>query len=311
MNAPILALLILIGTLLALTAFLLYQGWRRAKSQRSIEERLSKFADRKVTLEELERELPFLDRVIVPFVLWLAERIGNLTPQRRIERTRQALIRAGHENWSPTVFVGVRILMALALGGLMLLIGVASGLPRSRLLILPIFLALTGWTLPGVWLNQQIRSRQQAILKALPDAIDLLSISVEAGLGLDAAMQRVAEKWDNPLAREFGRVLKDIRLGARRADALKAMAERVGVPEVQLFVTSVVQADQLGVSITKVLRVQAEQMRIRRRQRAQELAQQAPLKMLFPMIFLIFPALFVVILGPAIPQVIDALSGLR
>ncbi len=163
-----------------------------------------------------------------------------------------------------------------------------------------------GYMLPVMWLGRQITARKKSITKALPDAIDLLTISVEAGLAFDLALQRVTEKWDDALSREFKRVLSDVRLGRTRRDALRDMAERTGVEDVQTFVASIIQADQLGVPLTKILRIQSDQMRIRRRQRAEEAAQKAPIKMLFPMVFLIFPALFVVILGPAVPRIIGA-----
>jgi len=164
--------------------------------------------------------------------------------------------------------------------------------------------------MPGIWLGQEIKKRKTNIVKALPDALDLLTIAVEAGLAFDSGIQRVAEKWDNELSKEFRRVLQDMRLGRTRRDALKDLAERTGVEDVQTFTAAIIQADQLGVSMAKILRVQSDQMRIRRRQRAEELAQKAPVKMLFPMVFLIFPALFVVILGPAVPRITQAFGGL-
>jgi tight adherence protein C len=164
--------------------------------------------------------------------------------------------------------------------------------------------------LPVMWLGRRIAARKKAITKALPDALDLLCISVEAGLAFDLALQRVADKWDDELSREFRRVLKDMQLGRSRREALKDLADRTGVDDVQTFTAAVIQADQLGVSMSKILRIQSDQMRVRRRQRAEELAQQAPIKMLFPMVFLIFPALFVVILGPAVPRIFSSFSGL-
>jgi tight adherence protein C len=167
---------------------------------------------------------------------------------------------------------------------------------------------VVGYILPGIWLGQKIGKRKKEILKALPDAIDLLSISVEAGLGFDQALSRVAVKWDNELSWEFQRMLSEMRVGKSRREALKELAARTGVDDLATFVTSIVQADQLGVSITQVLRIQAVQLRQRRRQRAEEQAHKAPILMLFPMIFLIFPAIYVVILGPAIPQVMKSLG---
>jgi len=168
--------------------------------------------------------------------------------------------------------------------------------------------AMIGYILPGIWLDRKIKERKKNILKALPDALDLLCISVEAGLAFDLALQRVAQKWDNELSREFQRVLQDIRLGRTRREALRDLVTRTGVEDVQTFVSAVIQADQLGVSMSKILRIQSDQLRVRRRQRAEEAAQKAPVKMLIPMVFLIFPALFVVILGPAVPRIMQALG---
>jgi tight adherence protein C len=149
-------------------------------------------------------------------------------------------------------------------------------------------------------LRSKINKRKKEIIKSLPDAMDLLTITVEAGMGFDGALQKVAEKWSNELSKAFGKVVQEMRLGVIRRDALRNMANNMDVPDVTSFTAAIIQADQLGVSIAKILRVQSEQMRIKRRQRAEEQANKAPIKMLFPMVFLIFPALFVVLLGPAV-----------
>jgi tight adherence protein C len=160
--------------------------------------------------------------------------------------------------------------------------------------------AALGYFFPVLWIRSKIRRRQDGIIKALPDALDLLTICVEAGLGFDQAMGKVYEKWDNDLSVAFGRVLREIQLGKIRREALRDMADRMGVPDVTSFTAAVIQADQLGVSMTKILRVQSDQMRVKRRQRAQEKAHQAPIKMMIPMVLLIFPSLWIVLLGPAI-----------
>jgi len=165
--------------------------------------------------------------------------------------------------------------------------------------------AWLGFYFPILSLNSRIRKRQESILKALPDALDLLVICVEAGLGFDMAMGRVYEKWDNELAIEFGRVLREIQLGKLRREALKDMANRMDVPDVNSFTAAIIQADQLGVSMAQILRVQADQMRTKRRQRAQEKAQQAPVKMMIPMVLLIFPSIWIVLLGPAALKIKD------
>jgi tight adherence protein C len=163
-----------------------------------------------------------------------------------------------------------------------------------------------GFLLPVLWLSGKIRRRQDEVIKALPDALDLLTICVEAGLGFDAAMAKVAEKWENELSRAFGRVIHEIRLGKLRREALREMERNVGVTDVTSFVAAVIQADQLGVSMAKVMRIQSEQMRIKRRQRAEEKAHQAPIKMLFPMVFLIFPSIYIVLLGPAVLVIMNS-----
>jgi tight adherence protein C len=179
----------------------------------------------------------------------------------------------------------------------MLLMLTDAGITRQ--LLFGVVMGLLGFFLPSIWLGRRIKGRQDEIIKTLPDALDLLTISVEAGLPFDGAMQRVAEKWDNELSRGFQRLLTEMQVGKSRRDALRDMADRMGVPDVTSFVAALVQADQLGISIAKVLRIQAEQMRIKRRQRAEEKAQQAPIKMLLPMTFLIFPTILIIILGPA------------
>jgi tight adherence protein C len=155
-----------------------------------------------------------------------------------------------------------------------------------------------------MWLSSKITRRKEAIIKKFPDALDLMSICVDAGLTFDGAMSKVNEKWDDPLAREFGRVIYEIQLGKSRRQALRDLSDRCDVADVTSFIAAILQADQLGVSIGKVLRIQSEQMRIKRRQRAEERAHQAPVKMMFPMVFLIFPSMFVVLLGPAGFQVL-------
>ena len=153
--------------------------------------------------------------------------------------------------------------------------------------------------MPPLWLRSKVTRRQQAITRALPDALDLLTICVEAGLGFDAAMSKVHEKWDNDLALSFGRVLQEMQIGKTRREALRDVADRMEVPDVSSFVAAIIQADQLGVSIAKVLRIQSDQMRVKRRQRAQEKAQQAPVKMVIPLVLLVFPSIWIVLLGPA------------
>jgi tight adherence protein C len=206
-------------------------------------------------------------------------------------------------NWTAADFYGLRGLTALVTAALIFLPTYLLGAALPQLGLLLISGLGLGFYLPLLWLNLRVRRRQREMERALPDALDLLTISVEAGLGFDAAMSKVSEKSDNELSRAFARVNAEIRLGKLRREALRDMANRAGVQDISNFIAAVIQADQLGVSLSKVLRVQSEQMRVRRRQRAEELAAQAPIKMLFPLVFLVFPSIFIVLLGPAIIQI--------
>lgn len=303
-------LVIGMGAVLLFGIVLVIFGLTRSTQTDTIGDRLSQFTERRMTLAELELQQPFSQRVLVPLARAILNTLGKYGPKQSAERLRLNLQQAGNPgNLTPVMFSGIRIALAVLLLAIFGLITFRLMAPMQALLYTVIGAGL-GYLLPGIWLGQQIKRRKHNIVKALPDALDLLTISVEAGLAFDSAMQRVTEKWDNELAREFKRVLTDVRLGRTRRDALKDMAARTGVDDVQTFVAAVIQAEQLGVSIGKILRIQSDQMRVRRRQRAEEAAQKAPIKMLFPMIFLIFPALFVVILGPAVPRLIRGLGGL-
>jgi tight adherence protein C len=207
--------------------------------------------------------------------------------------------------------MGIRVLAAILLGGLGLALFflLKTSLSTIQRILMPIAGAGLGYFLPVVSLGSKIKKRQKEILKSLPDALDLLTICVEAGLGFDAAMARVAEKWDNELSLAFNRVIQELQLGKLRREALREMADSMEVPDVSNFVAAIIQADQLGVSIARVLRIQSDQMRMRRRQRAEELASMAGIKMLPAIVFLIFPAIFIILLGPAVIQVINMFAG--
>lgn len=304
MNVLIL-LVALIMIVLAVAVMLI--GIRRPKQAIMIEERLSQFGHRVPTLEEVELQQPFQDRVIIPALRTVTEKLGRLAPSQNVARLREQLMEAGApKGLGPTEFTGLRVIMSGGLGGLLLLMLLVSHSSMLLTLGLPLSVVLIGYMMPGVWLSRRIKQRKTEITRALPDVIDLLTISVEAGLGFDPALGRVVEKWDNALTRELGRMLSEMRMGAARRDAMREVAARVNVDDLNTFIGAVVQADQLGVSISQVLRVQSKQMRQRRRQRAEEQAHKAPLKMLFPMIFLIFPSIYIVILGPAVPRIISA-----
>jgi tight adherence protein C len=283
-------------------------GLRQSRQPDMIGDRLSHFTERTMTLEELELQQPFQQRVLAPLMRAILGTLGRYGPKQSAERLRRSLQQAGNPgNLTPMQFSGIRMGLAITL---LVVFGVVTftQLDAIQAMMYTAIGAGLGYLLPGIWLGQQIKKRKKAIIKALPDALDLLCICVEAGLSFDQAMQRLTEKWNDALSQEFRKVLSDTRLGRARRDALKDMVERCGVDDIQTFIGAIIQAEQLGVSIGRILRIQSDQMRVRRRQRAEEEAQKAPIKMLFPMVFLIFPSLFVVILGPAVPRLLG--SGL-
>jgi len=308
--SPFLIVVFAVCLLMGLILLLVHRV--RSQESDSLDDRLDTFAtlERPPTLEEIELSRPFTQRVLVPLVEGLANLAKRFTPRETLDNIRHNLDLAGTPfGWSPIQFLGIRILAALVLGGLGVIIAVVSSMSLPRRMLILGGLGAGGYYLPSLWLKGRISSRQREVTRALPDALDLLTICVEAGLGFDGALARVAEKWDNELSREFTRVLQEIQLGKLRREALRNMANRIDVQEVSTFVAAIVQAEELGVSIAKVLRIQAEEMRRRRRQRAEELARQAPIKMLPAIAFLIFPAIFVVLLGPAVLRVMTMEMG--
>ena len=276
-----------------------------------IAERLAAFNQRPRSLEEIELQQPFSERVLRPFIRQLAEALSRLqqarskssrdTQLKGMEAIQRKLALAGNPyRWTPADYLGVKAFAALVLGGVLFFLMTIGGNPGYAFVFGGIGVAF-GWFGPELLLRSKTQRRQKQIQRALPDALDLLVISVEAGLGFDAAIQRLVDKRQDALATEFARVLAEMRVGRSRRDALKDMVLRTQVPDLNNFVGAILQAEQLGVSVTKVLTVQAEQMRTVRRQRAEEKAAQLQLKLIFPLAIFIFPALCVVIMGPIWP----------
>lgn len=285
---------VLFGIVLVVGGVLLL---RRSEGD-ALADRLNEYAAREevATIEEIELSLSLSDRVLVPLVRRVSAFVTRFAPQEMLESTAKQIEAAG-KNMSAAGFWSIVLICVVVLSLFFGLLGTRA--QTGNPFIFALVGAVFGFTLPRLWLTSSVRRRKEAVVKKLPDALDLMTICVDAGLTFDGAMTKVDEKWEDPLSNEFGRVVYEIQLGKTRRQALRDMSERIDVPDVQSFIASILQADQLGVSVGKVLRIQSEQMRVRRRQRAEEKAQQAPIKMLFPMIFLIFPALFVVLLGPA------------
>ncbi len=306
--------LIAIGVVVVVVAVvLIIVGMRNSSNVDPLADRLAEYvgeAEVQANLEEIEMSVPFAERVILPIAQSLAKFTTQFTPKETLEKTQHQIELAGNpNNLTPTLFWGMRFGGMVGLGLILLILFSVSGRPASWLIIGGVGGAALGFMLPQMWLGSKITRRQQAILKALPDALDLMSICVSAGLGFDQAMGKVYEKWDNDLALAFGRVIQEIQVGKTRREALRSMAENMDVPDVTTFVGAIIQADQLGVSISRVLTIQADQMRIKRRQRAQEKAQQAPVKMMIPMVIFIFPSIWIVLLGPAGVQLFKAFFG--
>ncbi|MCP4139389.1 MAG: type II secretion system F family protein [Chloroflexi bacterium] len=305
--------LVVVGGVVAL----IVAGNRKSSSSDDdlLASRLVEFSERGevASLEEIELSQPFYERVIVPVLLRVGEISTRFTPQHLIEATELKIELAGNPiRMAASTFLASRFVIAGALGGflfIIFLIAPASSVEKvNPYIVVPIFTVL-GFFFPQLWLQSKIDRRQQEIKKAMPDALDLLTICVEAGLGFDAAMAKVSEKWDNELSLSFSRAIKEVQLGKLRRDALKDMADRIGLAEMTSFIAAVIQSEQLGVSMAKVLRIQSEQMRIKRRQMAEEEAHKAPVKMIVPMAFLTFPSIFIVLLAPAVFSMMESFLG--
>jgi len=307
---------IFIGIIVVLAVALVIVGMRDRQDETPFDERLAEYISRgeEVSLEEIELSQPITERVIVPVVQKIGELTEKFTPQKAIEETEKKLELAGNPpGIDPTIFWAARFIAAIGIGGILLFVFSMGSMDWTwgRKLLLTGIFSVIGFFMPQLLLQSKINGRQDMIRKSMPDALDLLTICVQAGLGFDAAMSRVAEKWEDALADEFSRCLREIQLGNVRRVALRNMADRIGITEMTSFVAAIIQSEQLGVSMAKVLNIQSDQMRTRRRQLAEEKAQQAPVKMLFPMALLIFPSIMIILLGPAGLQLKDsALAGM-
>lgn len=296
---------LLVGTIIALVII----ARRRPQQVSSVEDRLAEYTarDEPFTLEEIELSASFSERIVYPVIDSLSRFVIQFTPARALERTRHRLELADNPgNLTPGNFTTIRFVTMFVLGGLILALMLVARAPVGRRILFTAIVTILGFFLPDMWLTSKIKRRQQAAVRQLPDTLDLLTICVEAGLGLDQAIQRVVDKSDNELSRALNRYLQETRLGKPRREAFQSMAYRLEVPDVTTFVAAVVQATDLGVSMARILRVQSEQMRIRRRQRAEQEAHRAPIKMVFPLVFLIFPSILIVLLGPSILVLMEA-----
>jgi tight adherence protein C len=301
--------LVIVAGLVVVGILLVVVVMRSQRPSQSIDERLSELAalGESITLEEIELSRPFGERVIVPMVTALSQMAQRYTPAQTIEATRHKLELGGiAHKVKAAQFLGYRIGAALGLGAMSLLVAFSTSIPFGQQLLIVLIAFALGYLLPGVWLGSKIKKRQDDVIKMLPDALDLLTICVEAGLGFDASMQKVAEKWENELSLAFSRTVQEMQLGKLRREALRDMANSLDVADMTSFTAAIIQADQLGVSMARVMRIQSDTMRMKRRQRAEEKARQAPVKMMFPLVFFIFPTILIVLLGPAVIKIMES-----
>ena len=305
-----------IGVVAALAVLLIVYGLTMSLSPRPadlLEARLAQFTElgrMPATLSEVELSLPFFERAVRPTL----DKLGSFVTRRvragSLDALQENLNLAGRP-WGMTAsaFWLLRLLSLLLVTILGLALSILMSLDQPMWMLGPVGGGVLGYLIPQMVLSRKVKKRKKQILLSMPSALDLLTISVEAGLSFDAALTRVAEKYDNPLTQEITQVLNEVRLGRPRVEALEDMARRCKVEELTNFVQAVVQSEQLGVGIANVLRIQSEEIRRRRRQRAEEQGQKAPLKMLFPMVGCIFPTLFIVLLGPAVVEVAHTMGA--
>jgi tight adherence protein C len=305
---------LLLAGVAGLRIFLVFWGMYTTRgsavSGDMVQDRLAAFSGQKpMTLDEVELQKPFEERFIRPAIDRIGKYLAQRTPEKQRQDMQNKLNLAGRPgNLSPADFQALRYGLAIALFVIGLLVGLLFHSPIG-LALSAAFGGLLGFMLPPYYINTKVRARRKEIQLGLPDVMDLLTIAVEAGLGFDAAIQRVTEKFDNALADEFKTVLQEVRLGRPRLEALDEMGRRCGVEDLHNFTQAVIQSEQMGVGLAKILRLQAEEMRRKRRQRAEELAAQASLKMMLPMVGCIFPTLWLILLGPAVLIILKVKGG--
>ena len=262
--------------------------------------------------DELKGDLEpsFNDRVLFP-LLGRTQALGRrLTPADANDRIREKLEMAGNpRGWTVDRVMAGKVVGFVVALVVSLLLAVLMGLGFLPTMGLVVVASLAGYCAPNMYLHQQTYDRSEKLQRALPDAIDLLTISVESGLGFDAACSQVARNTDGPLSEEFARMLQEMQIGRGRSEALRSLADRTNLPDLRSFVSAMVQADAFGIPVGQVLRVQSSEIRVKRRQWAEEMAQKVPVKILVPLIFCILPCLFIAVLGPAGISIMGSFSG--
>ena len=296
-----------------ISCFMLYYGFisHSLRDKLSVTSRLRSISKSKSGNEDPELNQPLFSRVLQPMLDNMAKLMMRITPGQMVSSLESKIIKAGNPgNMAVKDWINIEAMLVVGLPVLTLLALRKSGMPAGTVVMLVLAEIVLGFVLPGFVLGKILKARQKVILNSLADVIDLLTVSVEAGLGFDGALMKVVEKKPGPLASEFDKVLQEIKVGKQKRDALRDLAQRIDIQDFTTFIGAVVQADQFGVAIANVLRIQAEQIREKRRQRARERAMKVPVKMLIPMVVFIFPTLFIVLLGPVVLQLIEQFAGM-
>jgi tight adherence protein C len=305
---------ILVAAAAAGAILLIVAGLTSGRTVDPVQARLTQLGTMQAkNLEELELQAPFLERTLRPLAARLSGSVARITSTSFADRTEKSLALAGNPgDLRVADWLGIKAVVAIIFGIVFFLLFAVVNILGMQFLLgvgMSLLGVVIGYIAPEFWLGRRIKARQKAILLMIPDTLDLLTISVRAGLGFDAALAKVVEKLKGPLSDEFRRALAEVRVGKSRREALRDIIPRTEVPPLTNFIGAIIQAETLGVSISKVLQVQSEQLRIERRQRAEEQAAKAPIKMLFPLVGCIFPSLFIVILGPAIILIVKNLKA--
>lgn len=276
------------------------------KSRQAINIRLDRIAKDDPKNQDSELGKPLFARLIKPMLEQMSKTVLKVAPKEIISAFENKVVMAGNpNNLGVSDWLNIQGLVIICIPLITIAIGYYASFETRNIILIVMSEAILGLIMPSLILGKIAGDRQKKIVNALPDVLDLLTVSVEAGLGFDGALAKVVDKMPGPLAVEFENVLQEMKVGKQKKDALKDMSERVGVQDLSSFVGSIIQADQLGVSIGNVLRIQSEQMRQRRRQRAQEKAMKAPVKMLIPMLLFVFPTIFSVLLGPVVVRMMN------
>jgi tight adherence protein C len=300
---------LLFGALVAATIGAVWMALSPASAPRAVAERMESMVDPSHMGDDMARQ-SFVQRMVLPLFRRMSAWVASFMPQHNIDKINLSLIQAGSPyNMTAMDFIGVRVVLGVAAGaGYFLLAGHADPLLVA---LRNAFIALfIGFMAPKYWLTQRIKKRKVEIRRALPDALDMLTIGVEAGLAFESAMLRVGEQWDNALTQEFRRAVSELRVGVSRNETLRHIADRNQVPDLSTFIAVLIQSNTLGMSIAQVLHVQSDQMRLKRRQLAEEQAHSATVKIVIVLVLFIFPALFIVVLGPVVPKMMESLASM-